>query len=49
TAEARSRIADTDFAKETAELAASQIRDQVQISIQAQANSNRDDILKLLS
>ena len=49
TAEARSRITDTDFAKETADLAASQIRDQAQISIQAQANSNRAGILKLLS
>jgi len=49
TAEARSRIADADFAKETADLAANQIRDQVQISVQAQANSNRDGILKLLS
>lgn len=49
TAEARSRISDTDFAKETAELAASQIRDQVQISVQAQANSNQEGILKLLS
>ena len=49
TAEARSRIADADFAKETADLAASQIRDQVQISVQAQANSNREGILKLLS
>ena len=49
TAEARSRIADTDFAKETAELTASQIRKQVQISVQAQANSNREGILKLLS
>lgn len=49
TAEARSRIADTDFAKETAELTANQIRKQVQISVQAQANSNREGILKLLS
>jgi flagellin len=49
TAEARSRIADADFAKVAADLAASQIRDQVQISVQAQANSNRDGILKLLS
>ena len=49
TAEARSRITDTDFAKETAELAASQIRDQAQISVQAQANSSREGILKLLS
>jgi flagellin len=49
TAEARSRIADADFAKVTADLAASQIKDQVQISVQAQANSNREGILKLLS
>ena len=48
-AEARSRITDTDFAKEAAELAASQFRDQAQIAIQAQANSQREGILKLLS
>lgn len=49
TAEARSRISDADFAKETAALAASLIRDQVQISVQSQANSSREGILKLLS
>jgi len=48
-AEARSRITDTDFAKETADLAASQVQNQVQIAIQSQANSQRDFVLQLLS
>lgn len=48
-AEARSRISDADFAKVTADLAASQVRDQVQIAVQAQANGQRSDVLRLLS
>jgi flagellin len=48
-AEARSRITDTDFAKAAAELAASQVRDQVQISVQAQANGQRSAVLQLLT
>jgi len=47
-AEARSRISDTDFAKTTSTLAASQIQDQARVAVQAQANGNRDTILKLL-
>lgn len=49
TAEAKSRIADADIAKEASELTANQIRNQVQIAVQAQANGNRGLILQLLS
>ncbi len=48
-AEARSRISDADFAKVAADLAASQVRDQVQIAVQAQANGQRSAVLQLLS
>ena len=49
TAEAKSRIADTDIAKEASELSAKLIQNQAQIAIQAQANGNRGLILQLLS
>ncbi|UZE96777.1 flagellin N-terminal helical domain-containing protein [Alkalimarinus alittae] len=49
TAEARSRIADADIAKEASDLAANQIKNQVQIAIQAQANSSRGLVLQLLT
>ncbi len=49
TAEARSRISDTDYAQAASDLAASQIRDQVQAAILGQANSQRDTVLRLLS
>lgn len=49
TAEARSRIGDTDYAQVASDLAASQIRDQVQIAVQGQANSQRGAVLQLLS
>ena len=48
-AEARSRISDTDFAKVASDLAASQVRDQAQIAVQAQANGQRSAVLQLLS
>ncbi len=48
-AEARSRISDADFAKVAADLAASQVRDQAQIAVQAQANGQRSAVLQLLS
>ena len=48
-AEAKSRITDTDFAKTATDLITSQIQNQVQISLQAQANSQRSTVLKLLS
>ena len=46
--QARSRISDTDFAKTTSTLATNQIQDQASLAVQAQANGNRDTILKLL-
>lgn len=49
TAEARSRISDTDYAQVASDLAASQIRDQVQAAILGQANSQGDSVLRLLS
>jgi len=48
-AEAKSRISDTDFAKTISDLATRQIQDQVQIAMQAQANSNKSSVLRLLS
>jgi flagellin len=48
-AEARSRISDTDYAQAVSDLAASQIRDQIQIAVQGQANSQRSSVLQLLS
>lgn len=49
TAEAKSRIADADIAKESSELTAKLIQNQAQIAIQVQANGNRGLILQLLS
>ena len=49
TAEAKSRIADADIAKEASDLAANQIRNQAQIAVQAQANGDRGLVLQLLS
>ncbi|NDW23194.1 flagellin [Alteromonas hispanica] len=49
TSAARSRIADTDFAKETALLTQSQIVEQASISIRAQAQSNKSQVLGLLN
>lgn len=48
-AEARSRISDTDYAQAASDLVASQIRDEVQLAVQGQANGQRDSILRLLS
>ncbi|MFT6030401.1 MAG: flagellin [Oleiphilaceae bacterium] len=48
-AQARSRISDTDYAKVASDLAASQVRDQAQIAVQAQANGQRSAVLQLLS
>ncbi|AUC89686.1 flagellin [Alteromonas sp. MB-3u-76] len=49
TSTARSRITDTDFAKETALLTQSQIVEQASISIRAQAQSNESQVLGLLN
>lgn len=46
---ARSRIKDTDFASESAELAKNLLRKQAGIAIQAQANAQSQGILSLLS
>lgn len=48
-AEARSRISDTDYAQASSDLAANQVREQAQIAVQGQANSQRDAVLQLLS
>lgn len=47
--QANSRIADTDFAKASAEKARADIQTQVGISLQAQANQNQSSVLNLLS
>lgn len=47
-AEARSRIADTDFADEAANLARRNIMQSAGIAVLAQANSNASNVLKLL-
>ncbi|MCT7360856.1 flagellin [Thalassolituus pacificus] len=47
-AAAQSRISDTDFAQATSERAAAQIREQAQIAVQAQANGEAKNILRLL-
>ena len=46
--EASSRIRDTDFAQATSEKAKGDIQQQVAISVVAQGNANRQDVLKLL-
>ncbi len=49
-AESRSRISDTDFAKETSALAKEKVRQDVAVALQAQANNQRGDLtLRLLS
>jgi flagellin len=48
TSAARSRIRDTDFAAETAELAKNQVLQQAGLSILAQANSSSQSVLSLL-
>jgi len=47
--EARSRIEDADFSAETTELAKSQILTQAATAMLAQANTNQQDVLKLIS
>ena len=49
TAEARSRLRDTDFANQTSELVKSNITQQSGIAIQSQANANAQLVLRLLS
>lgn len=46
--EASSRIRDTDFAQASSEKAKADIQQQVAISVVAQGNANRQDVLKLL-
>lgn len=46
--EARSRTEDADLAQELADISAGQVRDQVGIAVQSQANSNQDVVLQLL-
>ncbi len=45
----RSRISDADLAKEITNLISKDIRNQVDIAVRAQANSNRENVLRLLS
>ena len=45
---ARSRIRDTDYASETAELAKSQVLQQAGLSVLAQANASSQSVLTLL-
>lgn len=45
----RSRIEDADLAKEISNLSASNIKDQVNIAMQAQANQNEGKVLQLLN
>lgn len=47
--ESRSRVSDADIAKEATNLISKQIRNQADIALQAQANSNRGNVLRLLS
>lgn len=47
-AASRSRIEDADIAKEATELAANTIRRDISIALQAQANSNSGNVLRLL-
>lgn len=48
-AEARSRIADTDIAKEASNLISNQIREQAELAVQSQANGQSRYVLSLLS
>lgn len=47
-AESRSRISDTDMAKAASDLSREQLQREVAISMQAQANASRDQVLALL-
>ncbi|MCH8551933.1 MAG: flagellin-like protein [Natronospirillum sp.] len=47
--QARSRIADTDFAELASSLAQTEVRDQARLLMQSQANAGREDVLRLLS
>jgi len=49
TAQSRSRIEDTDYAIESANFAAANIKEQVGFAVQAQANANAGQVLSLLS
>ncbi len=46
--ETQSRIEDADMAKEITEISAAQVREKAQIAMQAQANSQRSSVLRLL-
>ena len=48
-AASRSRIEDADIASEVSELSANQVRQDVSIALLAQSNSDRDNVLRLLS
>jgi flagellin len=47
-AASRSRILDADIAKEASEMSQNQIREQIGIAVQAQANQNQGNVLQLL-
>ena len=47
-AESLSRIQDTDIAEAASRRAGEQVREQVQIAVQAQANLRGEDVLRLL-
>ncbi|WP_119396073.1 flagellin [Salinibius halmophilus] len=47
--QARSRIEDADLAKEISELTANNVRDQIDIAMQAQANQDQGKVLQLLN
>lgn len=49
TAEARSRLRDTDFARQTSELVQSTIQQQAGVAVQSQANTSAQLVLRLLS
>mgnify|MGYP000504161939 FL=1 len=48
-ASSRSAIQDTDYATASSALAREQIQEKVEITMLAQANANRDQVLKLLN
>ena len=48
-ASSRSQIQDTDYAASSSALAREQVQEKVEITMLAQANANRDQVLKLLS
>lgn len=49
TAEARSRLRDSDFARQTSELVSSTIQQQAGVAVQSQANTSAQLVLRLLS